>query len=355
MKVLLISFHFAEYCDKLAVSLSKDHDVYVVNDKNNFYNELDDWHSRTCSERFDRLLLDNSKFFSIATLKNALAIYKIIFKHKPDVIHVQETPSEIFYFLWPIFLFYRFILTVHDHVAHSGRDSRLKFQKEFVKSLLRKFADHTIVHSELIAEKYSSMYRGSAVSGIPHGVLGEVTDYTENDSGGILFFGRAERYKGLHVLLDAVEMLDNSSFDYNLTIAGRGPEIESNLERIESNHRCNLLHRYLSSSEVDEVFMNASIVVLPYLDATQSGVASLAINFGRAMVGTEVGGLPEVILDSINGFIVPPDDARAIFEKLKLLLCERDRLLAMQRASYDLGRDMFSWDNIATKTVAVYR
>jgi glycosyltransferase involved in cell wall biosynthesis len=59
-------------------------------------------------------------------------------------------------------------------------------------------------------------------------------------------------------------------------------------------------------------FSAADVVVLPYLEATQSGVAQIALGFEKPMIGTAVGGMADVIQDGQTGFIVPPGDATAL-------------------------------------------
>jgi glycosyltransferase involved in cell wall biosynthesis len=54
------------------------------------------------------------------------------------------------------------------------------------------------------------------------------------------------------------------------------------------------------------------VVVLPYLEATQSGVAQIAMSFEKPMIGTTVGGMPDAIKDDVTGLLVPPGDSAAL-------------------------------------------
>jgi glycosyltransferase involved in cell wall biosynthesis len=69
---------------------------------------------------------------------------------------------------------------------------------------------------------------------------------------------------------------------------------------------------YVPNERVGEYFSAADLVVLPYLSATQSGIAQIAYNFDRPVIATNVGGLAEVVLDGRTGYIVPPEDPDAL-------------------------------------------
>jgi glycosyltransferase involved in cell wall biosynthesis len=69
-----------------------------------------------------------------------------------------------------------------------------------------------------------------------------------------------------------------------------------------------LLDRYLPNEEVERFFRAADIVVLPYVSATQTGIAQIALTFERPVIVTDVGGLPESVRPGETGYVVPPRD-----------------------------------------------
>src|SRR5512146_668340 len=69
-----------------------------------------------------------------------------------------------------------------------------------------------------------------------------------------------------------------------------------------------------------ELFRNASVVVLPYIEASQSGVVPLAYQYGKPVVATHVGGLPEAVENGRTGLVVPPRDERALASAILRLL-----------------------------------
>ncbi|MDX1583226.1 MAG: glycosyltransferase, partial [Thermoanaerobaculia bacterium] len=76
--------------------------------------------------------------------------------------------------------------------------------------------------------------------------------------------------------------------------------------------RVKLDFRFIPDDEIAAVFAASEVVVAPYRREAQSGVALTAFHFGRPVVATEVGGLPEIIEDGANGFLVPPGDPETL-------------------------------------------
>ena len=115
-------------------------------------------------------------------------------------------------------------------------------------------------------------------------------------------------YKGLDVLLDAMASIWEQRPATTLTVAGEG-EIPSHPAL--SDPRVTLRQEYLAEEEVPALFDAATCVVLPYRQASQSGVGSLAMQHGRAVVASRVGGLPELVGEDW-GRLVEPEDVAAL-------------------------------------------
>ncbi len=128
----------------------------------------------------------------------------------------------------------------------------------------------------------------------------------------LLFFGFVRPYKGLKVLLDAMRKLP----DIYLTIAGdfggKKEEYKEYLSDPDIESRIDIHDGYISDNDVQEYFENCDAVVLPYTDATQSGIAQMAFGFRKPVIATEVGGLPEVVTDSVTGVLVKPGDTGSL-------------------------------------------
>ena len=135
----------------------------------------------------------------------------------------------------------------------------------------------------------------------------------------LLFFGYIREYKGLKHLIRALPAIRAARPQAHLFVVG--DFWENNREEYEQMIReagvaddITLVDGYLPDDEVEPYFAAADLCVLPYESATQSGVIQIAYSFGLPVIATDVGGLPEVVLDGRTGFVVPPKDEKRLAE-----------------------------------------
>jgi len=137
----------------------------------------------------------------------------------------------------------------------------------------------------------------------------------------ILYFGYVRPYKGVMVLLEAMSCLRQWQSEIDevlLLVVGEFYDEESKYRRrahelkLESCVR--FVADYVPNEEVARYFCAADLVALPYLSATQSGIAQIAYHFDKPLIATAVGGLAEVIVHEKTGLIVPPNNPLAFAE-----------------------------------------
>lgn len=136
-----------------------------------------------------------------------------------------------------------------------------------------------------------------------------------NDERVILFFGYIRRYKGLHILLDAMPKI-LKKMKVKLMVVGEFYGDEDVYRRQITENRLQMevmVHSaYVPNEEVGMYFSACDVVVLPYVSATQSGIVQIAYQFDKPVIATDVGGLSEVVLHEKTGFIVPPNQPEAV-------------------------------------------
>jgi glycosyltransferase involved in cell wall biosynthesis len=171
----------------------------------------------------------------------------------------------------------------------------------------------------------------------------------------ILFFGRMEEYKGIEILLDAMEQLAASGIEFSLVFAGRGPELQRLGARIAALPMISVEERFLSPDDAIAEFQSASVVVLPYLDATQSGVAAAAFANGRPVVATQVGGLSEIVVDGVNGLLIEPGSSAALADALTRLLSSDMEWQRLADGATATARGPLNWSQIAEEMAGAYQ
>jgi len=363
VKVLLVSLYFVEYALELANALGKNNRVHLLLLKNRVHqtigaNQL----NGKLSNNVTYTLLPYRSFRHPSILRVLFSILNLHFSFKPDVVHVQEcnNPLNLLFFL---FKFKPVVTTVHDVVLHPGTEaSTIKSWRFLVGKKLR---EHTynkiIVHGEKLKRLFLSNNKrlDQDVFVIPHGCLFTFPQYkNENvreEPHTVLFFGRIEKYKGLKYLIEAEPLVSKILPDFKIIVAGRGEDVKTHRAKLLSNPHFELHDRFIPNDEVAHLFQRASAVVLPYIEASQSGIAAMAFAFGKPVISTNVGSLAEMIEHKITGIIIPPKDKLALSKAIIKILSDTQQRLYLSDNAQKASLTKFCWDNIAKLTGKVYK
>lgn len=243
----------------------------------------------------------------------------------------------------------RFAVTIHDPSPHPGESSH--WRDDLEDKLLMRHAGLIFVHGEALREELIERFHPPApVVVVPHGVaVGEATPVPAEPR--LLFFGRISKYKGVDVLLDAMDTVWKAVPEATVTVAGSG---ELDPHPALADPRVTVDNGYIADSALPGLFEACRCVVLPYRQASQSGVGSMVKPYGRPLVVTAVGGLPELVADG-SGLVAASEDPAALGAALIRVL-EDDGLAAeLARAGVDTAAREGSWDRVGELTLAAYR
>jgi glycosyltransferase involved in cell wall biosynthesis len=143
-----------------------------------------------------------------------------------------------------------------------------------------------------------------------------------NESKVLLFFGIVRKYKGLMTLIEAFpEIHRYFKGDVRLLIAGEFYESLTEYVRAIEQTGCadkiTLHNRFIPNESVGDYFQAADVVVLPYLTASQSGVTQMAYGFGKPVIASAVGGLPETVEEGETGLLFSLGDSASLAQKVK--------------------------------------
>ncbi len=239
-------------------------------------------------------------------------------------------------------------------------DNVLPHERRPFDNALTRFAfrsvDYFIVQSDAVEKDLRSFWPSAVYRNVPHPVytmFGPPVDKAEakkalgiSAENVLLFFGYVRKYKGLAVLLGALARA-SESIDVHLLVAGEFYDDErkyrSLIQELGIESRVTVDPDYLPNERVKVYFGAADAVVLPYLSATQSGIAQIAYNFGKPVIATNVGGLGEVVHDGTTGLLVPPDDVPALADAIVRFY--RERKEASFSAAVNREKEKFSWGN----------
>ncbi|MTJ08758.1 MULTISPECIES: glycosyltransferase family 4 protein [unclassified Anabaena] len=356
LKIALLHFCFEDYTIELANSLVKYVDLTLIHPETV---------SAVCRNNLDSRIRTISfpkpRIRDPRNLLSMAAMMRIIKELKPDVLHVQETNDPWYDLTLFLNKMPPLVTTIHDVFRHPG-DRQSVFGSEYTKRIAFKRSQQLIVHTQSLKDALTKNFQVSQqqVNIIPHGELGSLYQRRSGKNNvarepyTLLFFGRIWPYKGLKYLIEAMPLIAAKIPEVKLIIAGRGENIEQYFPSGYDSTRIELLNDFIPLEQVAGLFQRSTISVLPYIEASQSGVAALSYGMGTPIVASDIGGLSEIVQHQKDGFLVPPGDVQALADAIINLLSDRNLQHQMQTAALARSQQDLNWSNIAEKTIETY-
>ncbi|NOY36325.1 MAG: glycosyltransferase [Chlorobi bacterium] len=201
----------------------------------------------------------------------------------------------------------------HNITPHEGGLMDRYLTRRFLSQ-----CDGFITLSATVRNELEKLYPGKPAHFIPHPVYDIFGDPVSQSEGiryldlnpayrYLLFFGIIRPYKGLDILLEALSLLRDHDPPLRLIIAGEFyDKKEKYMKMIRKHHLSEMIimhDRFIPGEEVKYFFAASDLVVQPYRTASQSGITQMAYHFGKPMVVTRVGGLPELVADGRTGWV----------------------------------------------------
>jgi glycosyltransferase involved in cell wall biosynthesis len=166
----------------------------------------------------------------------------------------------------------------------------------------------------------------------------------------VLFIGRLVSEKGLPVLIEAAHRLSKET---RILIVGDGP-LRGHLERRAQHVGCEIIFQgWIQNELVPQYIRRARLQVVPSLSEAQGLVVLEAMACGVPVIGTETGGIPDMIKHGENGWLVPPSDAEALARTIKAVLANDRERDAVARAGYETAQS-FSVNQFSYKALELY-
>jgi len=259
----------------------------------------------------------------------------------------------------------RLVATFYGAELHLAR--RVPAMKPVLRSLARA-CDQTVAISSFTARQVEEVTGVQPVV-IPYGAaLGPVSDVAppgEGRSGQgprqILFAGRLIERKGLPVLLRALALVAEER-DVVLHLVGEGHE-RPGLERLASElgiERRVHFHGWVSQEELDRLYRDCDLFVLPSVvdsggDTEGLGVVLIeALRYRKPVIGSEVGGIPDIIEDGVSGLLVPPGEPRALAAAIRRVLDDPALARRLGEDGFQYVAEKFDWERIADQMADLY-
>jgi len=347
--------------DKIDFIGSSIHSDRKIDPQIQFYNLRGNHHdNESFVEKFVRIF----KYFY------RLLVY--LHKTKAKIIHVQwirfHIIEGIFLTLYMKAIGKKVVYTAHDILPRSKNNT----YNRIVFKFLYKIQNLIIVHTSYIRTTIITEFKinPSKIYTVAHGI------YQREDRGitrekarkylglpdssiVILFFGIIAEYKGFDILLESLSSIDKK-YCFQVLIAGKVKlEYKSQFEKlvkVYNSDKLVFLVRYIRDEEVEYCFKAANVTVLPYKEASQSGVMFMSYAYGIPVIAPSLGGFPEDILPGKTGYLFKPNDSESL-AKVLLKFNQEWEITDGNASSFikDHAKSNYAWDKSCDQIVTLYR
>ena len=289
---------------------------------------------------------------------------KICRKFKPDIIHAHWPFPHAYIALGAAKLF-KIPLVLNFH----GAELLLIRKKKWVKPLLKfaiSQAQAVFANSSFTAGKIKAL-RNVDVEWSPYGTTletgtGNAEPHAINGKFKILFVGRHIERKGIRYLIEAAKYLPRDQFE--IRIVGVG-DLTDELKKLASesatpNSAEIIFTGKLSPEALASEYKTANVFTLPAIvdskgDTEGLGVVLIeAMELGLPIVASNVGGIPDVVIDGETGILVPEKDPEALASAYRRLAAEPELVKQLLAGSQKRINECFTWDGIIERQIAVY-
>ncbi|MCC6456092.1 MAG: glycosyltransferase family 4 protein [Caldilineaceae bacterium] len=353
MRVLQIAFNSAELCVYIANALALESDVCLMLPRDQAEPCIK-WLSPAVDfQPFDKPRL-RQPWHQITLARTLL---KRIDQFNPDVVHLQK--GHLYFGLVLPYLRrkYPLVISIHDPRQHIGDKSSRRTPQPLMDFAYRQ-AHRVIAHNEQMKEMIVKELGIPQINidVMPLIALGDpdAVQEVESEEKLVLFFGRIWAYKGLAHLIEAEPLITARVPGAKIVIAGQGDDLSPYRRMMVNPANFIVYNDWISNEQRADLFSRASVIVLPYIEATQSGVIPVAYTHAKPVVATSVGGLPTQVEEGHTGFLVPPGDVEALADRVVQLL--QDKALSRQLGLNGKHKLDTEWSGpvLARQMVAVY-
>jgi glycosyltransferase involved in cell wall biosynthesis len=311
---------------------------------------LDAWRQLPCQiKTFDTYNGFPSLLWSMISRKGALNVAQEINIDAPDIL--LDTGSGPWQGIIKREIHCKTLLAdvIHDVQFHPDRWNKLLNLYQFIYPAK---ADVFIGISEYSYKELLLRFPAAKHIYSRHGIIHSSSqtnlDLIAKNRNKFLFFGRIEEYKGINMLVDSFQYAKQLNPQISLSIVGSGL-LNAKLQKQIKNLDIQLVNRWVSDDELAEIIAEHGVIIMPYLSATQSGVASVALGNGLPSIATNVGALPEQIIHGRNGLIVAPGDAVALANAILAISKDYELAYKMADEACKVASSLYSWESIGNQ------
>ena len=295
--------------------------------------------------------LIDSKSKTLRILKCLITFKRI----KPDIVHAHNPTSLQYAILSKLTSNSHIIIT--DHAQTKGIIRNQSLIERYLTDIVVAVSKHTADKSTLQGKKpgISIIHNGIDIKKYNIERIDIRNKLKLGDNFTAIMVASFTQVKGYDILLKSINILINNGFSFIMMLVGDGPEYNS-IELLSKNLNINKDYiRFLGNrNDVFDLLNASDMFILP------SRLEGLPISILEAMsqrlpvIATNVGGIPELVIDGETGILIPPNDPLALAEAMKRMISDPDMRRRMGEAGYQRVASEFSFERMTRQYEELY-
>lgn len=288
-----------------------------------------------------------------------LQVYQVIKREKPDIINTHLTKCNVIISILNRLLSVPICCTLHNEIIHSRLGSIQKIIYPLFYNVLSRLNDGIIVVSEYAKQDLIQVGRvqENKICVVYNGIDIQKfidTPIIQKQSEKFIFasVGRISVEKGHRYLVDAVNVL--KEWDFECWIIGEGP-LRVELERKSIEYGLEEKIKFLGyRSDVNSLIQQINVLILPSINENM-GISILeTFAFRKAVIATNVGGIPELVIHNSTGLLVPPKDSDALAAAMLHIYKHRDEAIKYGNNGYRNANKYFTSSAMGVNTLTYF-
>ncbi len=295
------------------------------------------------------------RFGKLSYFKHAAKAAKTAREFKPDIVHVHYAGG---YGIWGVKTkFHPLVVSVWGSDIESLPKSL--FYRPFIKSILS-HADAITATSESLKKSTLNVLESSEVKidVIPFGVpLPKTkTEFPKTDNISVIYLKHLESIYAPDILIKAVALVREKFPTFKLTMCGAGSLKKRLVQLVQELKLGENIHfaGYVDNSKIYDLIKQHHFMVMPSLQEGFGVAAVEAFACSRPVVATNVGGIPEIVTDGYNGYLVRPNNIQELADTMLKIISDKERMIQMGSNGYETARQNFDWGKSVDKMEELY-
>lgn len=296
-------------------------------------------------------------------LKGHIQSFRDARKEEVKIVHLHFFTFRIIDYLVLILarlMNFMIIVTIHDVNAFD------KKANQAIEKKCYKLIDGIIVHNQ---SSYNDLKKKNVqiknITIISHGNYRpfiEVPSLKRKETDfSLLFFGQIKKVKGVDILLKAMKIVKERGYtNIRLKVAGKAWKSDLNyyiglIKDLGIQEQVKTDFRYIPDSQVASFYINADLVILPYIEIYQSGVILLTMSYGRPVLCSNLDAFKEIVTNGQTGFLFENKDEMDLADKIINIYEHQEALIPVINRASILMDTQYDWVNIGEKTKDFYK